>query len=43
MIYPGGVAAPNAPLNIVASNTKQIITQIQSQLDSTKSKISKTI
>ena len=42
-IYPGGVAAPNTPLNLVASNTKQIINQIQSQLDTTKSKVSKTI
>ena len=42
-IYPGGVAAPNTPLNLVASNTKQIINKIQSQLESTKSKVSKTI
>jgi hypothetical protein len=42
-IYPGGVPAPNTPLNLVASNTKQIINNIQSQLETTKSKISKTV
>ena len=43
LIYPGGVPSPNAPLNLVASNVNQVITQIKSQLDSTKSKITKTI
>jgi hypothetical protein len=42
-IYPGGIPAPNTPLNLVASNTKQIINNIQSQLETTKSKISKTV
>lgn len=42
-IYPGGLAAPNTPLNLVASNTKRIINQIQSKLNTTKSKVSKTI
>ena len=43
LIYPGGVPSPNTPLNLVASNVNQVITQIKSQLDSTKSKITKTI
>lgn len=43
LIYPGGVASPNTPLNLVASNVNQVITQIKTQLDSTKSKITKTI
>jgi hypothetical protein len=42
-IYPGGIPSPNTPLNLVASNTKQIINNIQSQLETTKSKISKTV
>tara|TARA_R110001606_G_scaffold53608_1_gene132185 strand:- start:8165 stop:9340 length:1176 start_codon:yes stop_codon:yes gene_type:complete len=42
-IYPNGAPAPNALLNLVASNTKDQIIKIKNQLDSTKSKISKVL
>lgn len=42
-IYPGGTPVPNAPLNLVALNAKQQVISIKSQLNSTKSKISKTL
>ena len=40
-IYPGGSPAPNAPLNLIASNAKMVISNIKAQLEGTKSKISK--
>ena len=43
LVYPGGVASPNYEINTVASNVNQVIKQIKTQLDSTKSKITKTI
>jgi hypothetical protein len=41
-IYPNGVAAPNTPLNLVASNTKEILNNIKDQLNNIKSQTSKT-
>lgn len=41
-IYPGGTPVPNALLNSVATNTKEIIQSLKSELENAKSKISKT-
>jgi hypothetical protein len=43
LVYPGGIASPNYEINTVATNVNQVIKQIKTQLDSTKSKITKTI
>ena len=41
--YENGAPAPNALLNLVASNAKDQIIKIKNRLDSTKSKISKVL
>jgi hypothetical protein len=42
-IYPGGTAAPNAPMNQAAANALSVLNELQTQLPTLKSKVSKTI
>ena len=42
-IYPGGTAAPNSPMNQAAVNALSVLNELQTQLPTLKSKVSKTI
>ena len=42
-IYPGGVPIPNAPMNQAATNALSVLNELQTQLPTLKSKVSKTI
>ena len=42
-IYPGGAAVPNAPMNSAAANALSVLNELQTQLPTLKSKVSKTI
>ena len=42
-IYPGGAAVPNAPMNNAAANALSVLNELQTQLPTLKSKVSKTI